>query len=314
MTALLWAKPCCAQELGHNRLVYEYYDRGLLVLFCLLIASGIFIAMGFIQARARQSGDGPVTRGFVGRNAELLVWLLAADLVGHFFFFLISNPAELLYQLKQDSTVIAAALIVLPFVCRRIFSEYPLHLIGQMLANHRRRTGVLPKPSRPLKASSKEGIFVSYRRADSADVVGRIYDRLSARFAQSSVFKDVDSIPLGIDFRERIQSVVADCQICLAVIGPRWLEVTDATGALRLNDPRDHVRIELEAALSRGIPVVPVLIGGAGLPSEDKLPQGLGRLPYLNGISVRPDPDFHHDIDRLITGIDKHLGTPHSTR
>lgn len=44
-------------------------------------------------------------------------------------------------------------------------------------------------------------IFISYRRSDSTDTVGRIYDRLSDSFGKESVFKDVDSIPLAVDFR-----------------------------------------------------------------------------------------------------------------
>jgi hypothetical protein len=44
-------------------------------------------------------------------------------------------------------------------------------------------------------------IFISYRRDDSADVTGRIYDRLVQESGKKKVFKDVDSIPLGIDFK-----------------------------------------------------------------------------------------------------------------
>ena len=45
-------------------------------------------------------------------------------------------------------------------------------------------------------------VFVSYRRDDSADITGRIHDRLSAHFGSCGVFRDVDSISVGRDFRE----------------------------------------------------------------------------------------------------------------
>ena len=49
-------------------------------------------------------------------------------------------------------------------------------------------------------------LFISYRRSDSQDVVGRIYDRLTAAFQRHRVFKDVDSIPIGIPFPDFLRS------------------------------------------------------------------------------------------------------------
>jgi hypothetical protein len=75
----------------------------------------------------------------------------------------------------------------------------------------------------------------------------------------------------------------------------------------RIDDPYDHVRLELELALARNIPVIPVLVRNCSIPAADKLPGSLQSLAYRNGINVRPDPDFHGDIDRLIKGIGSHL-------
>jgi len=52
-------------------------------------------------------------------------------------------------------------------------------------------------------------ILISYRRKDSADVTGRIYDRLVQQFGRESVFVDVDSIPFGVDFRKHLDEQVA---------------------------------------------------------------------------------------------------------
>ncbi|MBX3334863.1 MAG: toll/interleukin-1 receptor domain-containing protein [Nitrospira sp.] len=117
-------------------------------------------------------------------------------------------------------------------------------------------------------------ILISYRREDSADVTGRIYDRLIQVFPQS-VFRDVDSIPLGVDFRVYLDEQVAKCDVFLAVIGREWLKAKGRKGKLRLDDPGDFVRIEIESALKRKIPVIPVLVAGAKIPPPECLPASI---------------------------------------
>jgi formylglycine-generating enzyme required for sulfatase activity len=143
-------------------------------------------------------------------------------------------------------------------------------------------------------------ILISYRREDSADVTGRIYDRLIQQFDRETVFKDVDSIPLGVDFRTYLDEQVAKCEVFLAVIGRDWMKKRGSKGKSRLDDPGDFVRIEIESALKRQIPVIPVLVSGASIPSAEWLPASLQSLSYRQGIEVRRDPDFHRDMDRLI--------------
>jgi hypothetical protein len=148
-------------------------------------------------------------------------------------------------------------------------------------------------------------VFLSYRRADSDDIVGRIYDRLVKRFGKAAVFKDVDSIPLSADFRMVIDNSLSSCQVFLAVIGQDWLTLTEDNGGRRLDNPRDYVRLEIEMALERGIPIIPVLVRRATMPSSTDLPLAIRSLEYCNGISVRSDPDFHRDMDRLIEQIER---------
>src|SRR5688572_6236183 len=146
-------------------------------------------------------------------------------------------------------------------------------------------------------------IFISYRRTDSADVTGRMFDHLKLRFTRDELFKDVDSIPLGIDFRKSISDAVQSCDVVLAVIGRNWLYSQDKQGNLRLSNPNDFVRIELEASLERDIPVIPVLVSGADMPEMEELPISLRPLVYRNAILLRPDPDFSVDIQRLIRAL-----------
>lgn len=142
-------------------------------------------------------------------------------------------------------------------------------------------------------------IFVCHRREDTADVAGRIYDRLVLNYG---VLKGLDSIPLGVDFRDYLGRMVGECDVFLAVIGPHWLDAGGHTS--RLHNPRDFVRIEIESALVRGIPVVPLFVGGASMPAEEDLPESIRPFVYRNGVPVRPDPDFHHDMDRIIARLD----------
>jgi hypothetical protein len=176
---------------------------------------------------------------------------------------------------------------------------------GSQPPAHRPTSTLATSPPR----SQSGRVFISYRREETADITGRIYDRLVERFGKEQVFKDVDSMPLGVDFRRHLQQVVGTCDVVVAVIGGDWLTAVDADGSRRLDNVKDFIRIELDAALQRDIPVIPLLVRGAAVPVEHDLPGPLAPLAFRHAITVRPDPDFHRDMDRLIEGIDAHLKT-----
>jgi hypothetical protein len=160
--------------------------------------------------------------------------------------------------------------------------------------------------SRPGQRKAKGNkIFISYRRDDSADVTGRIYDRLVQHFGENRVFKDVDSIPIGVDFRKYLRSLVDECDTMLAIVGDDWLMLRDSLGRRRLDDPGDFVRIEIEAALERDMRIVPVLVEGVTMPRPEDLPESLREFAYRNGVGIRQDPDFHRDMDRLIKALEQ---------
>lgn len=143
-------------------------------------------------------------------------------------------------------------------------------------------------------------IMISYRREDSADFTGRIYDRLVLAFGKDAVFKDVDSIPLGVNFNEHLEVVLSRCRALVVVIGQKWLMCADAAGARRLDDAQDVVRLEIEAALVRKIPVIPLLVQGTSMPAASRLPSSLQQLASCNGATIGHDPHFQSDMDRLI--------------
>jgi hypothetical protein len=147
-------------------------------------------------------------------------------------------------------------------------------------------------------------IFISYRRSDSLTFTGRIYDRLVDAFGADNVFKDVDALLVGVDFRSVINREIGSSDVLLAIVGPNWLNAVDEDGKRRLDDPNDFVRLELEFGLRRRtMLLVPVLIGGARMPTEEQLPPSMRDFAFRHAAVVREDPDFRGDISRLIEQI-----------
>ena len=148
-------------------------------------------------------------------------------------------------------------------------------------------------------------IFISYRREETAYPAGWLFDRLVHHF-DGQVFKDVDSIQPGDDFVDVITTAVASCDVLLALIGVEWLTITDAHGRRRLDNPDDFVRLEIEAALTRGVRVIPILINGARMPHADELPDSLAKLVRRQALELSP-ARFDFDISRLFRVLDRTL-------
>ncbi len=142
-------------------------------------------------------------------------------------------------------------------------------------------------------------IFISYRRDDTAFPANEIYRRLEARFGDGSVFLDVDDIPLGVDFVKFLNDAVRRCRVILVLIGPHWV-------GPRLEDPTDFVRIEILAAMSSGIPIVPVVLD-TKMPDERELPEGLKALAHRQAVELRSGATFDDDIERLFKRIKSYL-------
>jgi hypothetical protein len=150
------------------------------------------------------------------------------------------------------------------------------------------------------------GIFISYRREETAGEAGRLYDHLSDHFGADRVFMDVDSITIGTDFTKAIVEAVSGCNILLALIGRHWSAVTDVKGIRRIDYPQDFVRVEIETALQRDIRVVPVLVEGAGLPQAADLPSSLRPLVVRQALQLS-HVGFRSEVSRLIAAIEEVL-------
>jgi hypothetical protein len=148
-------------------------------------------------------------------------------------------------------------------------------------------------------------VFICYRREDAGYPAGWLFDQVTARLGAGRVFKDVDSIEPGDDFAEVITNAVQSCGVLLAVIGGRWLAAAGQDGR-RLDDPNDFVRLEIEAALARGVRVIPVLVEGARMPRADQLPVSLAPLARRQAIALSHSR-FSADLTGLLNLLDREL-------
>lgn len=152
--------------------------------------------------------------------------------------------------------------------------------------------------------SRKQGIFISYRRADSRDVTDRVYDYLVEEFGTDTIFQDVGSIPAGKNFVDVLTNALDKAAVMLVIIGSHWASITDEVGNKRLHNPDDLVRIEVQAALEHeDMVVIPVLLDTTPMPTINDLPESLRDLHFRQSIRLRPNPDFRRDMNKLVAQI-----------
>jgi hypothetical protein len=159
----------------------------------------------------------------------------------------------------------------------------------------------------PIAMSGAPGVFITYRREDASGHAGWLYEALSERFGEDRVFMDV-AIPPAVDFVAWIEDHIGSAGVLIVIIGRTWLAASDSSGKRRLDDERDFVRREIAGALDRGIRVVPVLVSGAQMPSEQELPSARARLARINALEIRDGPDWRIGRQRLIETVADLLG------
>lgn len=147
------------------------------------------------------------------------------------------------------------------------------------------------------------GVFISYRRSDSEGFAGRIYDNLITKLRPDSVFLDVDKIAVGADFVAAVTSNIDRANVVLVVIGPTWASTSRSGGQVRLHDPEDPVATEVRLALAARKSIIPVLCGGASMPSESELPEDLRAFCKLNAVRLTSER-FRRDLLELEAAID----------
>ena len=145
-------------------------------------------------------------------------------------------------------------------------------------------------------------VFISYRREDTADAAGRVYDRLSRLLSKSNVFFDVSTIGGGEDFKEKIVSAIGRSDAALVFIGREWLAPVQPTGKARIWEASDYVRAELRAAMARPILVLPVLVAGAQMPQPEQLPEDVKGITTKNALPLRHE-SFDDDTENIVATV-----------
>lgn len=270
-------------------------------------------------------------------------------------------------------------------------------------------------------------IAISYRRADSEQMAGRIRDRLVARYGENSIFIDIYAIPLGSEFPQQIQKAWSEIEVLVLLMGKNWLRkggqltpafalryvalsaflllaahyvivsldlditysrifsflipltfgvasywerqinptaafvfgaaigtiavipMTVSTSLLYssssssimpsgtvewlenlefvatitlgfwagnmlarlpwfsrwIHEREDWVRVEVETALDKNVPIIPVLLDGATMPDRGQLPKSMQEISYRTATQVQSGADFDSHMTRLVAGIDK---------
>lgn len=160
-----------------------------------------------------------------------------------------------------------------------------------------------------------KNIFISYRRSDSEDIAGRIYDRLAGYFGPSRVFMDVDSLLAGSEYMTQIRNLLNNCDTVIVIIGKKWLTAMGADGQPRLQDPNDVVRAEIRQALIReGTRVLPVLVHRTRRPTRDQLPPDIAAITELDAVDIRSGTAFYSDVSDLIERLEGQLNVLHPNR
>lgn len=137
-------------------------------------------------------------------------------------------------------------------------------------------------------------VYLSFRREDDEHIARQLAERLDGHF---EVMVDVPANEPGI--------AAAQADAVVAVIGPRWIEMTNQ-GPLGNGD---RVSAEIAAALQHGVPVIPVLLEGARMPSHAELPDALSRLASRQAVAVRAD-SFTSDVAQLIAAVERRVPAP----
>jgi hypothetical protein len=157
---------------------------------------------------------------------------------------------------------------------------------------------VAPAPSR------SSTIFLCYRREDTQDAAGRLHDRLVDAYGPERVFRDIDSVPLGVDFVDHVAVQISRCSAVIVMIGRQWLKLKNKRRRRRLDDEGDLVRVEIASALKQNVPVIPVLVQDAAMPDPDDLPDNIRPLVRRNGIELSATR-WRTDVERLIKELDR---------
>lgn len=152
------------------------------------------------------------------------------------------------------------------------------------------------------------GVFINYRNVDDPLGAASIRERLVLTFGRENVFRDSDSLQPGGHYPTGIRAALWNASVVVAVIGPRWLTLTDETSVRLIDRERDWVRQELATAFTQGIPVLPVLLkdtpANAVMPTTAQLPEEIRTLASIQAMELS-HRRLGDDLDRLVLAVSR---------
>jgi hypothetical protein len=147
-------------------------------------------------------------------------------------------------------------------------------------------------------------IFLSYRRDDSSGYTALLHQRLTNHYGPAAVFQDVHSIAPMDRFREVIEQSLSQCAVVLVVMSKQWSRIAGPDGVARLHKPDDVVCWEIENAVAHALPILPILVGGAHMPSAADLPDRIRMLAGINALEMS-DSRWPEDFHKLIEAVNR---------
>jgi len=143
-------------------------------------------------------------------------------------------------------------------------------------------------------------IYACYRRLDNDHFVSRVVDELRFCFGDETVFHDLDTIPLGGNWPESLESALASSSVILVFIGKNWHQSWDDDHGPRLWNSRDWVRKEICAGIdAEGKTILPVLIDDAVLPKRTSLPPAIRKITEVQILRIQHS-HYKADLEQLV--------------
>lgn len=141
-------------------------------------------------------------------------------------------------------------------------------------------------------------VFINYRRAESLKDARHLASLLDKGALKGRIFIDKKGLDGAPDWLMELERQVASSDVMVALICKDWTEIPDAGGKRRIDDENDFVRFELAEAFRRKVPIVPVLVDGAGMPRGDQLPPNLLLLTRPQAELLRSE-SFDADVLKI---------------
>jgi hypothetical protein len=133
--------------------------------------------------------------------------------------------------------------------------------------------------------SASPSIFVSYRRADTEWIAGRLRKDLADRFGKKRVFMDLDHIEPGDDWERRIENALVNCTVGIVIVGPQWFANDPRTSKPRVFDATDVLRREVERLIDMKKALF-VLTTPDAPPQPWTVPDGLMLLRRIQTLTI----------------------------